>query len=487
MIVLSVACLRMVGRLKRHDRENVIWTYLLWFCYGLTAFSFSRSIGHIVKQLLFLTGHAHFWEPIRPFSGAINTIMFILVASVTLFFERIWGIYQQVVRDSQALQTTHKELLYLNQNLEDLVIDRTQELAGSERRYRRIFEISKDMILVADIDGCIIDLNPAGYDLLTENRTEQDPKGKNFRDYFTRPSDWKKIASQIHDKGFISSEETDLSPRGRTPIRVLLSASLNETKIVSERTIHFLVKDIERQRVMKERMAQTDKLASIGQLSSGFAHEINNPLGIIQGYAQLLLRNQESQSDQYHDLKTIEKHVHHCKSIVENLLNFARTSETKREPVQLNEMIDEILDFTRFDNNFSRLDLTTSYDDNLPLVFADEKKLRQVVMNLIMNARHAINENGSIQISTVYSHPEREVRLTVSDSGHGIEKKNLSKIFDPFFTTKPSGEGTGLGLSVSYGIIKSHGGHILVDSVLGKGTAFTVTLPAHTGSATGTM
>lgn len=483
MIILSIACLRMVRRLKAHDPENVIWTYLLWFCYGLTGFSISRSAGHILKQFLYLADLQAWWRPIRPFSGAINTMMFILVASVTLFFERVWGIYQQVVRDRQALQTTHNELLYLNQNLESLVVERTEELVSSERRYRRIFELSKDMILVSDSDGRIIELNPAGYQILNEQGPSRNLADQNFGHYFTRSADWKRISTTIIRRGFISSEETDLTPRDGNPLRVLLSATLHESLHEQKPTIHFLVKDIERQRLMKEQIAQADKLASIGQLSSGVAHEINNPLGIIQGYTQLLLRTQGRESEHYNDLKTIEKHVRHCKSIVENLLKFARPSETKREPVQINEMIHEILDFTRYDHDFSRLNLTTVYDEQLPAVMADEKKIRQVVMNLIMNAHHAVtgSKEGAIHITTAFDKPKNEIRISVGDNGHGIEKKNLLKIFDPFFTTKPPGQGTGLGLSVSYGIIKSHGGNILVESTPGKGTTFTVTLPVHAG------
>jgi PAS domain S-box-containing protein len=480
MIILSFACIGMVRRLKAHDPENVIWTYLLWFCCGLTGFSISRSAGHILKQFLYLADLQALWRPMRPFSGAINTMMFILVASVTLFFERVWGIYQQVVRDRQALQTTHNELLYLNQNLESLVVERTEELVSSERRYRRIFELSKDMILVADSKGQIVELNPAGYQMLNEDRRTGTIEGRGFGNYFTRQADWQQITATIDRQGFISSEETDLTPRDGNPKRVLLSAARHESLHERQPTIHFLVKDIERQRLMKDQIAQADKLASIGQLSSGVAHEINNPLGIIQGYTQLLLRAQGRDSDHYNDLKTIEKHVRHCKSIVENLLKFARPSETKRQPVQINEMVDEVLDFTGYDHDFSRLSLTTAYDDRLPTVMADEKKLRQVVMNLIMNAHHAVahGKAGAIYITTARQ-TKNEVCISVSDNGHGIEKKNLLKIFDPFFTTKPPGEGTGLGLSVSYGIIKSHGGNIRVESTPGKGTTFTVTLPVH--------
>ena len=163
MIIFSFLCLNLVRTLRLRDKDNVIWTYLFMVCLGLAAFAISRSAGHILKQILVLSGHDTLWSSIRPYSGAINSLMFVFVASVTLFFERIWKIYQQISKDKQALQTVSDELLFLNQNLESLVADRTKELALSEHKYRRIFEVSRDMILVTRPDGMIINANPAGW------------------------------------------------------------------------------------------------------------------------------------------------------------------------------------------------------------------------------------------------------------------------------------------------------------------------------------
>ena len=132
MIVFSFMCLNLVRALRNHDQGNVIWTYLFWVCLGLAGFAISRSAGHILKQILVLTGFESAWSFIRPYSGAINTLMFVFVASVTLFFERIWKIYQQISGDKQALQKLSDELLFLNQNLENLVTERTKELVQSE-------------------------------------------------------------------------------------------------------------------------------------------------------------------------------------------------------------------------------------------------------------------------------------------------------------------------------------------------------------------
>ena len=476
MIVLSFLCLLMVGRLKAREPDNLIWTYLLWLCVGLAGFSLSRSAGHILKQILILTDNGPIWRSISPYSGAINTVMFVLVGSVTLFFERVWIIHREILADKKALQTARDELLHMNQNLENLVAERTRELARSEHKYRRIFELSKDMILVSRKDGRIVDLNPFGYQLLGGDKKAV-LTGKSVQSFFDRASDWTRLMGIITREGAILNAEIDLKRADGTKIRSLVSGSLDKGSTDSEDTVHFLFKDIERRRQMEQQMAQADKLASIGEFSAGIAHEINNPLGIILGYTQLLLREEPADTERYSDLKTIEKHVRNCKSIVEDLLNFARSSQPEKELVSIHEVIDDVVNFIQQHSRSDKITIEKDYDPKLPALVLDEKKIKQVFMNLIMNARHAVESNGAIRLSTRFDGTSNQVSIKVADTGYGIEKKNLSRIFDPFFTTKPTGEGTGLGLSVSYGIIKSHGGRIEVESAAGKGSVFTITLP----------
>ncbi len=197
MIVFSFLCLNLVHALRNRDQSNVIWTYLFWVCLGLAGFAISRSAGHILKQILVLSGREVLWASIRPFSGAINSLMFVFVASVTLFFERIWKIYRQISKDKQALQTAGDELLFLNQNLEHLVAERTKELALSEHKYRRIFEVSRDMILVTGRDGAIINMNPAGYKILGYESAAVSFFRKPFADFFAQNSDWRSVQQSI--------------------------------------------------------------------------------------------------------------------------------------------------------------------------------------------------------------------------------------------------------------------------------------------------
>ena len=362
MIVFSFLCLLLAHELRSHDRNNVIWTYLLWVSYGLALFAISRSAGHILKQALLMSGKTATWNAVQPFSGAINTLMFVVVASITLFFERIWIIYQQILKDKEALQSAHKELVYMNQNLEQMVSERTGALTRSEHKYRRIFEVSKDMILVTQKDGSIVDLNPAGYKLLGLNDTDKAREDKKFQDFFADRAHWNKIKEIIVAEGFVSNFEAALKNSHDAKIKSLVSGSFDSGTVETGSTLHFLVKDIEQRRLMEKQMAQAEKLASIGQFSAGVAHEINNPLGIILGYTQLLLKNRGTEEERHADLKTIEKNVRSCKAIVEDLLSFARSSESKKEVTRIHDIIDDVLGFMQHDSNLDHIQISTYYD-----------------------------------------------------------------------------------------------------------------------------
>jgi len=482
MIILSFLSLGIVFKLRKQDHNNLIWTYLWWICLSLSCFAVSRSAGHILKNFLFMAGHEPFWAKIRPFSGAINTFMFIVVGAVTLFFERIWKIYQLVRKDRQALQSAHKELLFLNQNLERLVEQRTKALSVSEYKYRKIFEVSKDMILVTEKDGTIVNLNPSGYSLLGLDRETDKIEHRNAREFMVEPEKWFDTMASIQKERSISNVELEIIASDGVVKRVLLSGSMAEKSENEVQTFHFLLKDIEQRKRMEEQLTQADKLASIGELSSGVAHEINNPLGVILGYTQLLLRGEKDSSARYADLKTIEKHVRSCKTIVEDLLSFSRKSETEKKRLDIHHIIDDVLTFVQHHSNIEHIAIEKEYDPEVQPILVDEKKIKQVLINLVVNAIHAVGKKGRIQIATGLSKPAGDLMIKVKDDGHGIVKKHLKNIFDPFFTTKPTGEGTGLGLSVSYGIIKNHGGHIFVESKPGAGAVFTITLPAATVS-----
>ncbi|SYZ72475.1 putative signal transduction histidine kinase [Candidatus Zixiibacteriota bacterium] len=239
-------------------------------------------------------------------------------------------------------------------------------------------------------------------------------------------------------------------------------------------------------------LIQSEKMAAIGQLAAGVAHELNNPLGGILGYAQFALEKIENK--EIHDLKPkdmesykrylrdIETQSRRCKAIVQNLLKFSRTSQTVEFlELDINQVLEETLTFIDHQLMMNQVALRKTIDRNIPKTQGNPGQLQQVFTNIIINAMHASKPGSEIAISTRFLPPLGEfagaVEVAVADQGTGISEENLKKIFEPFFTTKEVGKGTGLGLSVSYGIIKEHGGEIRVKSRLGQGSIFTIILP----------
>ena len=478
MIVISFLCVMLVRTKKREDPTNVIWTYLLWLSLALFAFAISRSVGHIIKHILIVTGKKSIWLQLRPFSGAMNTIMFVLVASITLFFQRVQNIYFQIVKDKQKIQRFSEKLMWLNRHLEDLVSARTAELQASETKYRRIFEGSNDMLFVADNSGTFFDVNKSGLDLLGYQDKAEIIKKINLKDIFANGEDFQYIFSELHEKGIIRDHETAVISKDGSTKTVLFSCTIQPGQEDDPETLQGVIKDITHRKEIEKHMLRADKLASLGKLSAGLAHEINNPLGMILGYTQLLLRYEKPETQRYSDLKIIEKHVRNCKAIVEDLLNFARSTETKKIESNINELLRDVLKVMEHQFEMNGIEIVADLNEELPNMTIDPEKIKQVFMNILMNAKDAIQGRGKITIKSDLNSRDNTVVITFSDTGCGIRSENLPHIFDPFFTTKPTGKGTGLGLSVSYGIIQDHGGNIEVESKVDEGTTFIVTLPA---------
>ncbi len=237
----------------------------------------------------------------------------------------------------------------------------------------------------------------------------------------------------------------------------------------------------EMQMVMLKEAEHTDKLASIGRLAAGVGHEINNPLAIISQNAGLIDDLLEMTPDfEYKEtikknLVGVNKSVDRCKAITHRLLGFARRTDVKEEPLQVNEIIEEVLQFLGNSMINNRIKLELQLQENLPQAISDRLQLQQIFLNIINNAIDAIGKGGVISITTHLV--VGEIRVVIQDDGPGIDKDILPHIFEPFYTTKETGKGTGLGLSITYGLIKKMGGDITVRSAVEQGTAFTITLP----------
>jgi len=258
------------------------------------------------------------------------------------------------------------------------------------------------------------------------------------------------------------------------PVEVSLSyVSTDE----GTRAIAF-VTDISERLAYQRAARQSDKLAALGTLSAGVAHEINNPIGVITSRVEVMMLEAADGSlspEMRKDLEVILRHARRVATITQGLLSFARQSSGTQGPVELNRVVEEIVQLVQKDMGRSRVTVSTELGEGLPLITADANAVGQVLLNLLTNARRAMPDGGSIAVETVLVDSGRSIRLAVRDSGPGIPPDILPKIFDPFFTTRS--DGTGLGLSISHGIMEDHRGTIDVSSEVGRGTVFTLTFP----------
>ena len=242
-------------------------------------------------------------------------------------------------------------------------------------------------------------------------------------------------------------------------------------------------------RVPEDRLEQFQKLAAIRVLSAGIAHEINNPLAIIRQEAewmQLLLKKEVLAAEELQELRSsvgqVVQQVERCTEIIRNLLDFSQQRRPVMQELDLNRLTEDMARLVEREAKPSNIEIVRQYQGQLPAVYSDAPQLRQIILNLLINAGQAIGRDGAITVSTRPAEEGEMVELVISDTGCGIPAKDLPKIFDPFFTTKPAGQGTGLGLAICHGLIQRLGGRITVESRVGQGATFTVLLPVRPGN-----
>jgi PAS domain S-box-containing protein len=235
--------------------------------------------------------------------------------------------------------------------------------------------------------------------------------------------------------------------------------------------------DISKRKQTQEQLAQSAKLSALGQMAAGIAHEINNPLGNILGYTQLLLEEPALSDEIRQDLQRIEDRAVHTREIVQNVLAFARRSPLKVQPCNINQIVKESIGQLSDESRRLGVTMQSDLDANLPEVQVDPSQIQQVFNNLVRNGIQSMSEGGKLKVKTRLSDHDHSILIDFLDTGPGIPDESIKQIFDPFFTTKEVGAGTGLGLSISYGLVEAHGGTIEVESQVGVGSKFTVALP----------
>jgi len=356
--------------------------------------------------------------------------------------------------------------LYQSLELKAIEIERLKDFSEN------IVESLRIGVLTMDLDGHIESWNPQLEELLEVPR--RDAIGRKPNEVL--PPDLAiEVASHLASDHVSGIYKFHLDTRSGHHLVVNASVAPLVGKDGARLGRLILIDDITQRARLEEQMLQTEKLTSLGLLAAGVAHEVNTPLAVISNYIQMLAKQIPAEDPRQKTIDRIVKQTFRASEIVNNLLNFSRTGAAELREVDLNTVLEETLTLVQHPLKTARVGIVKNYTENLPPVLGSMTRLQQVFLNLFMNARDAMPGGGMLEVRTAARNGSVEVEVT--DTGAGIPPEHLHRIFDPFFTTKSSGRGTGLGLSVSYGIIKEHAGKVDVRSTLGKGTSFRLEFP----------
>ena len=388
---------------------------------------------------------------------------------------------QQLQEKNEQLDAQNEELRAINEELRAT----EEELQQSQEKLERMFESVTEGIVVANLDGTILKVNEKAVQM-HGFASDDELLGKNTFE-LVAPGDRERKANNVRKalkEGLIRSQEyTLLRADGSEFPGELSTSALKDASgnVIGHITI---VRDITERKQMEEREKRlqqelnlTSRLASIGQLAAGVAHEINNPLTGVIGFSHLLM-SRDIPDDMKQDLQVINSEAQRVAKIVENLLTFAHQRKPGREYVDINGIIARVLELRAYEMKVNNIEVETQLAPDLPHTMADAGQLQQVFLNIVLNAEHFMTKahnKGKLLVKT--ERIDGNIRASFTDDGPGISKENLDKVFNPFFTTKEVGTGTGLGLSICHGIITQHKGRIYAQSELGQGATFVIELP----------
>jgi two-component system, cell cycle sensor histidine kinase and response regulator CckA len=432
----------------------------------------------ILVLLLFLNRHVRAVERITEFSKRLQE-----QRGETIPVERSsYEIEQLVSALNHTSLKLHEQSCAIN--------DSSAALRESEKKYRTLFEQSKDAIMIDSPADRIIDINPAGIELFGYASREELAAVDIANDLYGDPRDrdmFKQIAAR---QRFIRDHEVRLKKKNGEMLTVLITATTVYDAAGNVTAYQGILRDVTTERMLEDQLLQARKMEAVGQLTGGIAHDFNNILSAVRSYIYLLQKKMADTDPLRSYVDQILINAERATHLTQGLLAFSRKQVNNPKPVGLNEIVEKVEPLLRQVLG-EQYTLETVLGDDDVTVMADSAQMEQVLVNFAANARDAMPAGGRLLIQTRpvelgpdfarmhgQGQPGKYALLTVADTGVGMDEKTRGKIFEPFFTTKEAGKGTGLGLSIVHGIIKQHNGFIEVSSEPGKGTAFTLYLPA---------
>jgi two-component system NtrC family sensor kinase len=364
-----------------------------------------------------------------------------------------------------------------------------EQLQRSNVMLRNLISSSVDGVIATDKMGNILVFNTAATQISGYSKTEALDQ-LNIRDFypdFMAYEVMKDLRSNIYGgPGKLKSYRVEVTSKEGEIIPISLNASIIYEEGLEIATIGFFhdmretLKMEEKLKNTQLQLLQSEKMASLGKLSAGVAHQLNNPLGGITLYTRLILEDYKLEENIKEDLNRILKDAERCRDTVKELLEFTRQTKHSMKPNDINQAIIRTFFLLEKQPLFQNIAIKKNFCESLPLVTCDLQQMNHVFMNLILNAAQAMEGQGTLTITTTSLDNGERIRLEISDTGPGIPEKKLPRIFEPFFTTKEEGQGTGLGLSLVYRIIENHNGQIKAQSTLGEGSTFVIEMPAVT-------
>lgn len=518
-LIVAVLCLYYSWQWKHEESDDSFRHYIFLLTAAIVLFAISRSVGHLVKQGLLYFEMPYVWKKMAPFSGSINTATFVAIFAISIYFQWHRKAHNQIKEYKNHLESLVESLKIKSTKLEIAhteLQEKNTEIENNRQNLKRALDEISKLITKVTKEGKLgaYYTNPN----LTKCWEAKQCNQKQCPCYGKEPMRcWHvpKTHCQNEVQGTFENKHEkcmhcDFYKMSISDPIFQIGEQFNNMMHVLERNNKKLAAAYRKLKQSQATILQQEKMASVGQLAAGVAHEINNPVGFITSnlgtlgkYIERLkefISLQTNASDanggpeSFDELNTARKKLkvdyiledipdlikeslegaERVKEIVQNLKSFSRVDQAETKPANINDCLESTLKIVWNELKY-KCEVVKEYGD-LPQTLCSPQQLNQVFVNLLVNAAHAIEKQGVITIKTWTA--DKDIYASISDTGRGIPQENLARLFEPFFTTKEVGKGTGLGLSIAYDIIaKKHHGEIIVDSEVGKGTTFTVRIP----------